>query len=436
MLHNKSEGIDHEEISSVLDGIYEEQMTLSTKSESISTAQAQQAVKVLRKRLSSVRETHGWAHEESLSDMRKMVAFHHKHNETETGVQQLKEAVVQIISSEESTRLFSSASTIAASYIESNQVHKATELTQELYRQIVMKETENSKSVNFDLSSAGRQSLAFLAQLEHSLRPSSSGVTEILAALTTQYVYFEEFRNIIHSKSSTIHSVTMSAACLHHYLATNNRQTAAGRVFDEFVKHFIATEGKRTRVIETAQVHIFVLALLEHFSTHQSENFVRSVGIAGNNQVIQLLNAKKYDAASNLALASFKYISSHEEYRTPGVVKFALHLGMLISGRGLNPQPKKEFRQKMLDVSATIIQNAIHVVGELKINLAQIGLVNLNTLISILGEKQDYKCLAWLLTELWNNHEAQRNWQPYVTLALGRRFILARYLIGDSIAAI
>lgn len=437
LLNTKSEHIDLEEVSSVLDGIYEEQMAVSTKSESITSAQAQQAVRVLRKRLTSARETHGWAHEESLSDLRQMVSFHHKHNETETVVQQLKEAAVQIVSSESSsTRLFSSASTIAASYIESNQVHKATELTQELYRQIVMKETDNAKTVNFDLSSTGRQSLAFLAQLEHSLRPSSSGVTEILAALTTQYVYFEEFRSIMHSKSSNIHTVSTSAARLYHFLTSNKRQSAANRVFDEFARHFTATEGKRARLTETAQVHVFVLALLEHFSSHQSQNFVRSVGIASNNNVIRLLNEKKYDAASNLALASFKYISSHEEYRTPGMIKFALNMGMLISGRGLNPQPDNETRQKMLDISATIVQNSLSVVSDLKINVAQIGLVHLNSLIGILGEKQDYKYLAWLLTELWNNHDAQRNWQPYVTFALGRRFILARYLVGDSISAI
>lgn len=437
LLHTKSEEVDAEEISSILDGIYEEETLVSSRSESVSSSQAQRAVKVLKKRLSSVRESHGWAHEESLSDLRKMVSFHHKRNETETVVQQLKEAAVHIISSESSsTRLFASASTIAASYIESNQVHKATELTQELYRQIVMKETENSKSVNFDLSSTGRQSLSFLAQLEHSLRPSSSSVTEILAALTTQFVYFEDFRSVIHAKSSTIHSVSISAARLYQFLLSSNRQTAASRVFDEFVKYFGATEGKRVRLTDSAQVHIFLLAILEHFSAHQSQNFVRSVGIAGNEHVIRLLNAKQYDSAANLALASFKFISSHDEYRTPGIIKFALNLGMLISGRGLNPQPDQTSHQKMLDVSAAIVQHALQVVGELKINLAQIGLVHLNSLISILGEKQDYKSLAWLLTELWNNHEAQRNWQPYVTLALGRRFILARYLIGDSIAAI
>lgn len=437
LLHSKSEEIDLEEISGVLDGIYEEQTAHSSQSESASSAQAQRAVKVLRKHLTSVREAHGWAHEESLSDLRKMVSFHHKHNETETVVQQLKEAAIQIISSESSsTRLFSSASTIAASYIESNQIHKATELNQELYRQIVMKDTENSKSVNFDLSSTGRQSLAFLAQLEHSLRPSSSSVTEILAALTTQYVYFEDFRSAIHSKSSTTHSVAISVARLHQFLVTSGRQTAASHVFEEFVRYFTATEGKRARLTETAQVHVLLLTILEHFSTHQSQNFVRSVAIAGNDHVTRLLNAKKYDSAANLVVATFKYISSHDEYRTPSIVKFALNLGMLISGRSLNPQPDQDTRQKMLEVSAAIVQHVLHVVADLKVDLAQIGLMHLNSLISILGEKQDYKSLAWLLTELWNNHEAQRNWQPYVTLALGHRFILARYLIGDSIAAI
>ena len=76
--------------------------------------------------------------------MKEIVTFHSRHNETETVTQELKEATVQILSSEtSSTRLIAAASTIASSYIETNQIQKATELTHEIYRQIVMKDTAN-----------------------------------------------------------------------------------------------------------------------------------------------------------------------------------------------------------------------------------------------------------------------------------------------------
>ncbi|RAL01455.1 NACHT domain protein [Aspergillus ibericus CBS 121593] len=440
LLKTKSEELDLQSISSTLDAIYEEQAAIvtSTKSESVSAAQVERAIKFLRKRTSTVRKIHGWAHEESLARMKEMITFHAERNETETVVQELKEATVQILSSEtSSTRLVAAASTIAASYIASNQVQKATELTHEIYRQIVMKDTTNAKSVQFDLASKERQSLTFLAQLEYSLRRSSSTtITEILAALTTEYVYFEEFHSQLKSKTSSIHTVSVSTARLYHFLIANNRQAAAARVFDDFVDYFVATEGKRVKLTEPAQVRIFVETILRHFSSYRSDDFVRSIGITSNEYVDQLLKSQRWGSACDLALASFHYIKSHEEvYRSVGIVKFIFTLGMTIAGRDLVARPDEASRTKMLRVSGIIIKEALSVIKGLKLDMSGVNFEQLSKLIGLLGEQQDYANLAWLLTILWDSREAHRNW-PHYTLALGHRLIIARLQIGKQKDAI
>lgn len=436
LLKIKSDEIDRDEISATLDGIYEEQTAIATsKSESMSSTQIERASKVLTRRITSVRETHGWAHEESLSKLQEMVSFHSKHSETESVLRELKESTVQIVSSEtSSTRLVSAAIAIADSYIATNQVSKATELSQELYRQVVMKDTSRVKESKFDLSK-GRQSLIFLAQLEHSLRQRSSSITEILASLTTEYVYFEEFRSQVSSKTASFHSVSVSAARLYHFLLRSNRQVAATRVFDEFVAYFLATEGKRIKLTETAQVKILMSTILDHFNTHQSTNFVRSIGIATNYRVLDLLQQKQYDGACDLAIAAFRYISAHDVYRTPAIVKFVFTLGVFITGRTTTPQPDQAAQKKLLGVSGVIVQEVLHVISDLKINLAQISLDYLNILIGLLGEQKDYKNLVWLLSGLWNSRNQQTNWSPAITLQLARRYILARYLVGDALKA-
>lgn len=440
LLKTKSEEVDLQEISATLDAIYEEQASVvtTTKLESASSAQTQRAVTILKQSTASVRETHGYAHEESLSKMQELVSFHSKRNETQAVVQELKQSTVQVLSSEtSSTRLMAAASAIASSYIASGQTQKATELSEETYRQIVMRDTTNAKSVNFNLASKERQSLAFLAQLEYSLRRNTSTtITEILSTLSTQLVYFEDFRAQMKSKSATLHAVSVSAARLYQFLLGCERQTAAALVFDEFMNFFVSTEGKRVGMKETAQVKIFVLTVLDHFSTHQSKDFVRSIGITSNDHVTQLLQNQRFETACDLALAAFQYLSAQEAYRTPGVIKFVFTMGMAISGRDLAQKPDQATRTRMLKDSSKIIQNALGVIKELQINMAQVGLEHLNRLIGVLGEQQDYQTLAWLLTILWDNRKAQRTWQPEVTLALGQRFILARYLVGDAMAAL
>ncbi|CEJ60718.1 hypothetical protein PMG11_09281 [Penicillium brasilianum] len=430
--------IDRDEITAILDGIYEEQTAIATsKSESVSATQIERASKVLRKRITSVRETYGWAHEESLTKLKEVISFHSKHSESsESVLSELRESTVQILQTESSsTRLVAAASTIAASYIATKQVTKATELTQELYRQIVMKDTTNIKSTKFDLTSKGRQSLIFLAQLEQSLRQRNSTITEILAELTTEFVYFEEFRSHFSSKTSSFHSVSVSASRLYHFLLSNNRQTAAIRVFDDYVAYFLATDGKRTKLTETNQVKIFLSTILEHFSTHKSTNFIRSVGIASNYRVLDLLQKKNYDGACDLAIASFRYISAHDVYRSAAIVKFVFTLGVFITGRTVVPRPDQAAQKKLLGVSSVIIQEVLRVISDLKINLAQVNLDYLNILIGVLGEQKDYKNLVWVLSSLWNSRNQQINWSPVITLQLARRYILARYLVGDALKA-
>ncbi|KAJ5048613.1 hypothetical protein NUH16_007118 [Penicillium rubens] len=437
LLKLKPAGVNLEEIEATLDGIFEEQIASATsQSQSVSSEQTKRVTKILHKRIESARETYGWAHEETLTRLEEVISFHSSHNNTQIVSKELHESTKQILSSETSSeRLVAAATTIATGYISTSQAQKAVELSQELYRQIVMKDTSNSKEIQIDVSSKGRQSLVFLAQLEHCLRQGTTSVTEIFASLTTEYVYFEEFRSHIKSKSNSFYTVSVSATRLYNFLLANKRRVAANSVFNDFVTYFVSSEGARIKLTETAQVTVFLQTIIGYLTQHQSSNFVRSVGIVSNAKVLELLEAKNYDGAINLALASFRYISAHDVYRTPEIVKFVFTLGLLISGHSLNPQPAAAVQKKLRGVSVGIIQEVIRVIIDLKINLAQINLDYLNALIGLLGEKQDYKNLVWLLGDLWNSRNKQANWNPSITLDLARRYILARFLVGDSIKA-
>ncbi|KAH8706013.1 NACHT domain protein [Talaromyces proteolyticus] len=440
LLKLKSEQIDYQEITATLDAIYEEQAATvtSTRSEIVSSTQVDRAVTVLKRRIESVRQTNGWAHEESLSKMEELVSFYSKRSQTETILHELQETTVQTLSTEtSSTRLIAAAKTIGSCYVASNQTTKAKELSQEIYRQIIMKDTSKAKSFKFDLSSKERQSLVFLAQLEHSTQNSSVTLNEIFASLTTEYVYFEEFRSLTKQSTSSLQQVSISAARLYEFLLSNHRQSTADRVFEDFVRYFLETDAKRVKLAEVAQVKILALTLLRYFSNHVSHNFLRSVGIASEKHLGELLRTEKYVEACDLALAAFKYISAHQEaYRTAAIVKFVFQIGLSISARHISAKPDDALRQRLLKTSGIIIQDALRVSKEIHINVTQLRLGSLNDISAVLGENRDYQSLAWLLTVLWNSREAQRSWKPSVTFTLGRRFILVRYLVGETSAAI
>ncbi|KAK8099894.1 NACHT domain protein [Apiospora kogelbergensis] len=446
-----SKEIDLQEISSTLEIMQEEQATIimehsssSSSSTAISSAQVDRAVTVLHKRFSSARETHGWAHEESLTQLSELVRFQSKQkDQSETVSRELKEATTNILSTEKSsTRLAAAASTIASSYMSSNMVSQATELTDELYRQVLMKDTSNVKASGFDLSSCGRESLIFIAQLEYSLRRSAATLTEIMAALSTQYAYFEELGTLFQSKSTNFLAVSKTVARIHQNLRSSGRLRASARVFHQYVSWAASTQSSfvEQAKMSPAQIEVFLQAILGHMGTHESHDMIRTAGIIGNTRLVELLDDQNYDMACDLGMACFKFIAvKPESYRTPVIAKLVLTMGIQLGSRAADDGTKMspDARAGLLKTSRTILDDVLRVLmDETNVNLARLDPAHLDQLVSLLGAQENYAKLAQLLTVLWQSREVQQEWDPVVAFTLARRYILARYVVGDSRAAL
>ncbi|PYH76863.1 NACHT domain protein [Aspergillus uvarum CBS 121591] len=446
LLNTKSNevDIDRDDIRATLDSIYEEQNILvnTSKTESMSADQVKRVISIRTQRLASLRSTHGWAHEEALSHLCEIVALYSKQSDTQAAVTLLRNATAQVLATESSSiQLSAAAKTIAAGYITAGQVDQARDISQELYRQIVAKDTTNVAGVGFDLTSSQRQSLSFLAELEYSLRQredSSLTLNEIYSALTTEYMYFEQFRTEISSKNSSLMTVTPSASRLYGFLSAKGRHADAARLVEQFTNYFLATEGSTIQP-SPSQAKVFIATLLEYFHAHTSQHFIRSVAIASYDRVTQLLATTDYSTACGLALTAFKYIRAHQGYTSPSVLKIVFKLGLVIAGRDVEARPAAASRKEMLGVSATILQETLGYLKQQKVDLTQLDLVHLNNLICVLDEQHDYHTLAWILTSLWDNrdtnHIATSQPQYAYTLALGRMLVITRYLIGDYTAA-
>lgn len=445
LLQIKSDEIDHGDIRAILDGIYEEQTAMAIASNnitSLSSEQMTQVVSLRMRRLETLRRNHGWAHKESLSQMEELVSLYAKRHETHAVTSLLKEATLQVLQTETSSlRLTEAAHSIASSYITHGQIRRARELAQEIYRQVVAKDTTNVESAGFDTVSKQRESLVFLAQFEHSLREDLSlTLNEIFSSLMTEYFYLEKFRNEIDSSSSqtSVQTVTFSAARLHGLLLSRGRLAIAARVVQQFTQYFISMEGRKVPGLNQNQVQGFVTTLLDYFSKHESHDFFRSVAIAGYNRTCQLLAAQQYQAACDLSLVCFQYIQAHDGYSSLKTLKLAFQLGLAISGRDLSPRPADDAtRKQMLSVSSTIMQTVLVQFKSQKVDLTQLDMNSLNSLIGLLDEQQDYGFLAWVLTTLWNRRENNNKFsQPQYILALGRMLVVTRYLVGDHGAAL
>lgn len=442
-IKSREADLDHQDIRATLDVIYEQQSASSTASrvETMTAKELQKEVSIRTQRLTSIRSNCGWAHKDALSQMEEIVSLYTKRGESQAAVSMLQETTVQVLSTETSAvELTAAAKSIASGYITAGQMQQARELSHEIYRQIIIKNTGNASAFGFDQSSRRRLNLIFLAQLEYSLREFDDGsvtLNEIYAALTMEYLYFEQFRTVLGSDTNKLQNTTATVARLHAFLLGRGRQAAATQVVDRYTSFFLAVEGSSLK-IDPQQAKVFIKTVLDYFSAHNSRDFVRSVAIASYNRAAQLLDSEDYQSACHLALAALRYIGARQGYSALPTLKLVFKLGLLIAGRETDARPAASVKKYMLNVSATILHDTLRYFKEHNVELAQLDLVNVNSLINVLDEQHDYQTLAWVLTSLWNSRDTHALSQPQhaYTLALGRMLVITRYMISDYTAAV
>ncbi|KAJ6104281.1 hypothetical protein N7523_010601 [Penicillium sp. IBT 18751x] len=382
--------IDRQDIRENLDAIYEQENASLTASkvETMTAKEIQKVFFVRSQRLKSIRSSHGWAHEEALPQMEESVSLRTKQGDSQAVVSMLQEATTQVLSTERSSvKLVAAAKSIASSYIVAGQVQRAKELSHELYRQVITRDNSNTSSFGFNETSRQRLGLDFLARLDYSLQEfedSSVTMNEIYAAPTAKYMYFEQFRNFIGAETCNLQKTATTVARLHAFLLGRGRQSAASQVVDQYTSFFLKTQGSSLK-IDLHQAKVFIETVLEYFSTHTSRDFIRSVAIAAYNRASLLLDSG--------------------EYHPPATLKLVFKLGLLIAGRELDSGLTTPVKKYMVSVSAAILRDTLAYFKSHNIELAQLDLAHINSLIKVLDEQHDYHTLAWVLGTLWESRD-------------------------------
>ena len=436
LLKTSSSSINVSEVRRTLSTLYSEQVRSTTTSGTKSVEIYERALPFYKDRIQETRHKYGLAHEETITQLKEMTLLCYKQEKIETAMHEVTNVMTEIMTKEQSSsNMLLSATSLAQTFKETNQTQRGVQLIDEYHRQIVAQDSTNVSKSGFDLTSASRHSFVFLAALEYHLRNDTSlSFSKIMADITTEHLYYQQFRQSIKSNQTTEHTFTV-ATRLWSFLVTKRREYQASRIIEETVEIFKKRESSVIKVTNTSALKVFVSTIFQYLSEHQTHDFVRSISLAGNERVEQLIRKQSYREACNVALCTFQYVRGHGGYRNN--IQHGFLLAMLISGRNQPHLSADEAtRKEMLSVSQSILQEVLTISKSLNINMAQVQLNDLNTVISLMGQQHDYVSLEAILSSLWSTREVQRHWRQSVSLSLGRRLICARMLVHRQDEAI
>lgn len=388
---SKSTTINMTEIRQTLSSLYVSQ--LKSKSSTVKTETIERAITMTQEQFSQATAKYGYAHQTTLAHLRELAVLYYRQQKTDIAVKRLTTAATEIITKEKSAeQLIEAAASIAASFQACEQATYCTELIQELHRQICAKDSRYVSKWSFDVTKCDRSALTFLATLQYHLcQDKLQTFAEIMADITMQFVYFEEYRRVM-SANESLRNILLAAAplrsCLRRYY-----QDLASHLEEELIRIFQKRDAADINTLNPKSPRIFIIAILDYLSEKRSRNFNRAVILACNERVASLTKAKRFQEAYDVANLGFLFASHHNGYSTPKTIGSGFKLASLLVGADGEKCPEPGLRKKSLELSNHIVKKILDISKDLNISLVSLPLNELSQLVRLLGEQEDYATL-------------------------------------------
>lgn len=363
--------------------------------ESVSTQTLERAIKIVLHRYESLRSTLGCAHIETLTVLREVVYLHLKLKKQDSVVvvqRMLLEATVEIIIREPHSKTLHEAGKIIGQIFTScGLTSRAHDLIHEIRLQIITGTATSGNKLGIKLDKAvGRVSFVFLVTLEQIIRENFSvSYAEVMADYITESVLYESYTQSL--KASPI-IMLGHAARLRAFLHRHKRQGQIERIEEQSFEIFI----KKWSLSAQPQIRkIFYISLLEQIGEEVREINVGDIACRSSvTKVTALLKHGRVQEAYEVAHCAFHFIKEQRSYHRFENIHYGFKLSGLMAGLGLEKPVKAnidaKLRQSMRQLSQEIIREVLKCFKESKIDFVRLPLSDLNGLIALLGEQQNY----------------------------------------------
>ena len=345
----------------------------------------------------------------------------------------LLEAIIEVIKAEKHSRALHEAGEILAKiYLSCGLVEEGLGVIEELRLRIITgtAPTNGKSGIKLD-KSVGKVAFVFLVTFEQVIRQRVSvSYSEIMAGYLTESILYEMYTRCIHSKAD-IETGLVHAGRLRAFLVSYSRKAQIEILEQQSVELFLKKWSIKAR---REMILIFHLGLLEEFGKHETGHV--SIGeaacISSIAKVKHLLLQEQLQDAYEVALCAIEFINKQRAYSQLGNVPYGFKLSALMAGRGLdNPQKadiEPKLRENMLELSRRIIREVLQACKDSNLDFVRFKFRELNDLIGLLGEQENYADLEWIMDLLWRSREVQKNWKSEDIVDVGRRLVQVRFL--------
>lgn len=355
------------------------------------------AVDLCIERYESSKTQYGCSHETTLTSLEELSNFYTSRNDQKlktVTVKTLQDTVIEIIIKEkDSRRLFDSSNRLARIYLADGYRNEAQELLLELRRQIICKDTRFSSTCGFEIDHlVDRRSYVFLATFEEVLEGTktvcfSEIMADFLLETILQETYTKSLTKEIGFETKFVHGARL------RYFRRSKYSSQDSKIEEELFEAFQKQKGSSITTSETTTRYFFSLLIEDAGKSHREVNIVKSGCSSGTIAVHCLLEQSKFQEAMSLSTCIRQFTTSHHGYRDQENINTGFKLALYLAGRNAKKCRDQKIRQQMLALSRSFLEEVLEASRHIKVDLTKTPILELNELISLLGEVGDYKNL-------------------------------------------
>ena len=384
--------------------------------ESVSTTTIERAIVVVLERYEHLRTTFGWSHVETLTTLREIVLLYMKSKKQESHMTVLRilvEATMQIIVREKhSQTLHEAGRTIGGIFLSCGMTQFALEIIQEMRLQIITgaASSNNKHGVKLD-KSAGRLSFVFMVTLEQIVKGALAvSYSEVMADYLTESILYESYTRSLKSSATVIvgHAARLRAFLLSHE-RHSQREILEKQSYDIFVKKWSINAHSR----EIGML-FYVSLLVQIGDSIQDVQIGKIACISSVTEVRRLLESGRVQKAYEVAECALDFINHQRSYHHLQNIPAGFKLSALMAARGIDRsiviKIDHKLRESMFELSRKIIREVLQACKDSKVDFVRLKLHELNDLVGLLGEQQNFVDLE--VSAIFLSHVVFSLWDP------------------------
>lgn len=362
-----------------------------------STEYISKAVTLCIERYESSKTQYGCSHETTLTSLEELSSFYTSRNDQKLKIitlQILQDTVIEIVIKEkDSRRLFDSSNRLARIYLADGYRSEAQELLLELRRQIISRDTRFSSTCGFEIDDpVDRRSYVFLAAFEEVLEGTktvcfSEIMADFLLETILQETYTKSLTKEIGFETKFVHGARL------RYFRRSKYSSQDSKIEEELFEAFRKQKGSSITTSETTTRYFFSLLIEDAGKSHREVHLVRTGCSSGTMAVHCLLEQSKFQEAISLSTCIRQFTTSHHGYHDQENINTGFKLALYLAGRNAKKCQDQKIRQQMVALSRSFLEEILEASRHIKVDLTKTPILELNELISLLGEVGDYNNL-------------------------------------------